>query len=89
MNQLTPERNMLLLANAAELATLVVQQLVGQKEVSEFFSKPEARAVIATGVVTSIQRNLQPQIRGLSTGQFLRSVQEKTNISNVRQVNAA
>lgn len=83
---LVPETNALVLANAAEMATLTVITMMSNENVRERFGRSLSREAIANALMASVGRRLSPIIRDLPTGQFKASVKAGTAPSQYRQV---
>jgi len=86
MSSLVPENNAVILANAAELATLTVITMMSNDQVRERFGRSLGRAAIADAVMASINRRLSGVIRDLPTGQFQAAVKKGAGQSQYRQI---
>lgn len=70
----SPENNMAILANAAELTRLTVASMMSNEAVRNLFGQPAARENVYAAAVMAVHKKLDGQIRNLATGQFNKSV---------------
>lgn len=70
MSNTNPENNMAVIANAAELAALTVNQLLSTDKVKLLLNTSAARKNIYNAVVLALHKRLSGEIRNLPTGQF-------------------
>lgn len=85
MSTLTPENNMVVLANAAELATVIFYNMIGEESARKYFGTATSRAVLADSVMAAVQRKISPAIRELPTGQFMAAVKRGESRSRMTQ----
>lgn len=68
-------QNLLILANAAELARLTIASMMTEDTVRNLFGQPAARESVYRAVNAAVQRKLSNHLDSLPTGQFMKSVQ--------------
>ena len=74
MSQSSPENNMAICANAAELTRLTVASMMSNEKVRNLFGQPSARENVYAAVMAAINNKLSGATRNLPTGQFNKSV---------------
>lgn len=74
MAQSSPETNMAILANAAELVRNTVASMMSNESVRNYFGQPASRENVYRVVQMAIHKKLEGKIRDLPTGQFNKSV---------------
>ncbi len=74
MAHLSPQINMAVLANAAELTRLVVSEMMSNENVRDLFASPSARENVYATVNLAVHKKLSGVLRDLPTGQFNKSV---------------
>lgn len=67
--------NLLILANAAEMARLTIVSMMSEQCVANLFGQPAARESVYRALNVAVQRRLSNKIQSLPTGQFMKSVQ--------------
>lgn len=76
MAQSSPEVNMAILANGAELTRMTVASMMSNENVRDFFAQPAARETVYGVFMMAVHNRLDGAIRGLPTGQFNKSVMQ-------------
>lgn len=74
MAQSSPETNMAILANGAELTVLTVAEMMNSEEVRNLFGHPMARENVHRAFILAVHKKIEPEIRAMPTGQFNSSV---------------
>lgn len=87
MAHLSPETNMAIIANAAELTRLTVSEMMSNENVRNLFGQPAARDNVYAAVNLAIHKRLSGYIRNLPTGQFNKSVMQGDHQSGVNTPN--
>lgn len=72
--QSSPENNMAVLGNVAELTRLTVASMMTNETVRNLFGQPAARETVYNAAVLAVHKRLSGEIRNLPTGQFNKSV---------------
>lgn len=87
MPHLSPQINMGLLANAAELTRLVVSEMMSNENVRNLFADPSARETVYATATLAVHKKLSSAIRDLPTGQFNKSVLQGSHQSGAKNPN--
>lgn len=74
MAQISPENNMAIIANAAELTRLTVASMMSNEAVRNLFGQPSARENVYATVNLAINKRLSADLRAMPGGQFNKSV---------------
>jgi hypothetical protein len=74
MAQSSPEFNMALLGNAAEMTRLTVSSMMSNENVRNLFGQPAARENVYAAVMLAVNKRLSGRLRNMPTGQFNKSV---------------
>jgi hypothetical protein len=79
--QSSPETNMAILANGAELTRNTVASMMTNENVRNFFGQPAARDTVYRLFMMKVHKKLEAALRGMPTGQFNKSVQQGDHTS--------
>lgn len=71
----SPEVNMAILANGAELTRNTVASMMSNENVRDFFGTPASRENVYHMFMLAVHKKLEGRLRGMATGQFNKSVQ--------------
>jgi hypothetical protein len=74
MAHASPEINMAILANVAEMTRLTVSSMMSNENVRNLFGMPAARENVYAAAVLAVNKKLSGRIRNLPGGQFNKSV---------------
>lgn len=76
MAQSSPETNMAILANGAELTRNTVASMMTNENVRNYFGQPASRDNVYRLFMMKVHKNLEARIRNMAGGQFNKSVRE-------------
>jgi hypothetical protein len=85
----SPEINMAIIANAAEMTRLTVSSMMSNDNVRNLFGMPAARENVYAAVSLAVHKKLSGQIRNLPGGQFNKSVLQGSHQSGAGTPNVS
>lgn len=74
--QTSPEINMAILANGAELTRNTVASMMTNENVRNFFGQPATRDTVYRLFMSHVHKRLEASLRAMPSGQFNKSVQQ-------------